>query len=244
MGVEPKKSGRTLVVVLVVVILLLGALFGYYYVQSTNTVNSLNETIALKDAQISALSATVAANTLKIANLTAQVQSLQAIVDALTAGYTQANATIASLNAQVASLNSQISSLNAQITQLQSQNADLMDIIALNKVTVQVPTTTFHTNGSTTVISFSADYAGYVIVTMTAASDFAHEGIEVNNTFASSINSPYYTGIIMPGEGFFYAFSGVPDAQVFPVVPGIVTVYLQTSDLSDQTATLTVTYYY
>ena len=81
-------------------------------------------------------------------------------------------------------------------------------------------------------------------MTVTSASDYANEGIETDNTFSSSINSPSYSGIYIPSNGYYFPFASVPDTQVFPVVKGTVTVNLLTSDTTAQSATISVTYYY
>ena len=94
------------------------------------------------------------------------------------------------------------------------------------------------------MVSFTANYAGYVLVSVSSASDYTNEGISVQVTYGSNVNSPNYGYILMPLEGYYYVFGSVPDAMPIPVTPGTITVYLGTADTSAQTATLSVTYYY
>ena len=260
--VEPvaTSGSRTVTVVLVVVIVAVGALFGYYYVQSSNKVSSLDKTISQKNALISTLNSTIASDTDQIADLMSTVNDLQARVSAdeariasLSAGYAGANATIALLNSEISSLNEQISSLNseiqslnnqislnqAQILGLQAQVAQLQGITGLALFTQEAGPKSYSTTGTGSVVNFTADYAGYVVVTMSAASDFANEGVVVFNSFGTAVHSPFYSAYSI---GFL--FSRSPDALVFPVAPGTVRVYLITLDSTAQSATLTVTYYY
>jgi uncharacterized coiled-coil protein SlyX len=201
-----------------------------------------------------------------VSNLRSTVSSLQAQVAAdevkitlLTAKDTAANQTIASLNSQVTTLtgqvnsdNSQISSLNSQIANYESQISTLqtqVDTLTaeanLSDSTLLVSSQQFQTgtSGQVQVISFTANYSGYVVIDATAASDYTHEGVAVQIMYASNIKGGY-SGIFIPATGHFYEFSGIPDLPSFPVVPGTVTVYLATADTTPQTATISVTYYY
>ena len=237
-------------VVLVVVIVVLGAGFGYYYFQSTGTISSLNSTISVRNARISSLNATIASDKDRIANLTGTVANLRSTVASdeakiaqLNTGYAHANATITTLNAQIATLNVSIAVDEAMITNLQTQVTDLTATLNLSKSTVEVGPQSFQTTGHQQVAAFTALYAGYVVITSSAASDFSHEGTDVNIAFANNVYSPSYSGIDIPASGLFYVFGSATDSIVVPIAPGTVTVYLDTSDLTSQSATLTVTYY-
>jgi cell division protein FtsL len=250
-GQSAPKGSRMTAVVLVVVIVVLGAGFGYYYVQSTGTISSLSQTISLRNAKISSLNATIATDDAQIANLTGKVSSLRSTVASdeakiaqLTTGYEQANATIASLNGQISTLNTTIASDEAQISSLQFQVTELTAILNLAQATVEVGPQSFTTTGNQQVVVFAAQYAGYVVIGMSTASDFSHEGINLDDHFASNVNSPSYSGVDIPAFGLFYTFGAASDSIVIPVAPGTVTVYLDTSDATIQSATLTVTYYY
>jgi uncharacterized coiled-coil protein SlyX len=276
-----RQSSRTPIIALVAIVIVLGAAFGFYYIQSSGTISSLNQTtssqaseissqsseIASQTSQIASQATQLAADNAKITNLTSSVYNLQsevtslqaqvasdeARITSLVAKNNQANQTIASLNSQVTSLNTQISSLNGQITSdasqissLQSQVASLQGITGLSEyktlVTVQLFTT--GTTGSVRLTSSVINYAGYIAITVTSASDYANEGWQVRDNYSSSVVSPTYVGIVMPAEGEFYPFNSQSETQVCPVVPGTVAVYLATSDSSAQSATLSVVYYY
>lgn len=238
------KGSRTMVIVILVVLVIVGAAFAYYYIQASGTISS-------QAGQIATANALIASDNTKIANLSSTISSLQsqvaadqAKIDSLTAKYTQANQTIASLNTQISTLNSQIATLQAQVTGLQAQVASLQGIIGLTQTTQELASTPFTFSGQATAITFTAAYAGYVLVSVSAASDYPNEGAQATIVFASSIHSPVYSSITIPFSGFFYPFSKVPDTLIFPVVPGTVTVTLVTSDPTSQTATLAVVYYY
>jgi len=140
----------------------------------------------------------------------------------------------------------QITSLNGQITSLQAQVSMLESVTGLSDSTTELNAQTFHTGsgGNVSVVTFTAKYAGYLAMTVTSASDYSNEGGTMGITYASSVNSPDYLGIIIPFSNGFYPFGGVPDTLIFPVAPGTITVYLATSDNSSQSATLSVIYYY
>jgi len=131
---------------LITVVVVLGGAFGYYYVQSSNTISSLNQTISSqvqtistqslqlsqRNALISSLNATILTDTSKIANdtarivnLTSTVTTLQTRMTSLVAKAAQQNTTIASLNNQIASLNAQIGTAQSQISSLQAQVSQL-----------------------------------------------------------------------------------------------------------------------
>ena len=92
---------------------------------------------------------------------------------------------------------------------------------------------------------FNVTYSGYVAVVVTAASDYHNEGASVHIGFATVVNANGSTGMYIPGPLYtqFYAFPSLPSTIIFPVTPGTITVYLDTTD-SGVSATVTVTYYY
>ena len=127
--------GRNLTVVMVLAIVILAALFAYSYIDSSNTINGLNQTVTSQQNQLSVQMLQLASAQDKVTNLTetgaslrtqvatlqSQVNSDEAMITSLTAKDTQANATIVSLTSQISSLDSNITSLNSQITALNSQ---------------------------------------------------------------------------------------------------------------------------
>jgi peptidoglycan hydrolase CwlO-like protein len=279
--VPARQSSRTSIVALVAIVIVLGAAFGFYYIQSSGTISTLNQTTSSQASEISSQSSEIStqasqitsqvaqlgADNAKITNLTSNVSNLQSKVASLQAQVTsdearitsliaknsQANQTIASLSSQVSSLNTQISSLNGQITSdesqvstLQSQVASLQAMTGLSDYKSLVSAQVFATGttGDILLTKSVINNAGYIAITVTSASDYAKEGWWVMDNFSSSVNSPTYAGIIIPGAGMFYPFSSQSETEICPVVSGTIAVYLATSDTSAQSATLSVVYYY
>lgn len=247
------KQNRAVVFGLIAVIIVLGAAFGLYFVEATGTISSKDRTISSQSAQLSNDVAQISADEASVTNLTSTVASLRqtvaadsAEVSSLTAGYTRANGTIATLNSQITSLNAQIASDNSQIAALQSQVTSLQAISTLSSNEALVTSQLFTTNSSGLLElgSFTTQYAGYLSITATSSSDPANVGCFVDNTFAANVLSPDFSGIVIPGGGFFLVFGSIPATLVFPVTPGTVAVYLATADLTAQNATVAVTYFY
>jgi hypothetical protein len=126
---------------------------------------------------------------------------------------------------------------------LQNQVADLQAISNLQSSQTIVSSQSVTVLGEANVTTFTANYAGYVLVTVSAASDYANEGIGVHLTFASNVQGNY-GGMWIPAKGYSEELGSVPDALPLPVVPGTVTVYIGSADSTAQTATVTVVYYY
>lgn len=222
-------------------------------------ISSQSGQLSAQSAQIATQAAQIAADNTQIANLTSKVNSLktqvaadQAKIQSLTTGYAASNATIVSLNSQIATLNTQIATLNgeiatdnAQIASLQAQVASLMAITGLSDSTNEA-SGTYYTggSGSVAIVTFTANYAGYVAMSFTAASDAANEGMTIDLTYGANVNAPTYSGLYLPCCGYFYIVGYIPGSVVIPVTSGTVTVYLETSDFTSQSGTLTVTYYY
>jgi len=279
--VPTHKSNRTPIIALVAVVIVLGATFGFYYIQSSGTISSLNQTTSSQASEISSQSSEIssqasdissqatqlATDNAKIGNLTSNVSNLQSQIStlqaqvasdetritSLVAKNSQANQTIASLNSQVSSdgtqivsLNGQISSDELQISNLQSQVTSLQGITGLADYKSLAPAQVFTTGttGNALLVKSTINDAGYISITVTSASDYANEGWWVTENFSSSVVSPSYYGMTMPGTGIFYTFSSQSETEICPVVPGTIAVYLATHDSSPQSATLSVMYYY
>jgi TolA-binding protein len=246
-------NGLKMKVAAVVVIAILGVSFGsYFYYTSAYEIPSLNHTISSQAQQIASDNAKISNDTSKINNLTSTISSLQNKIAALNgqlssdqSQITQLQSQITQLQSQISTYQSQIITLQNQITSLQTQVSSLEAIAGLNEATIETPTSSFSTgdNGLVQIAGFTADYAGYVSVTVSYASDPTNEGLQTTIEFAPSIYSSY-SGIIIPSSQTFYTFSSSSETDVIPVVPGTVLVYLETSDITPQTATLSVTYYY
>ena len=249
----PRTERRGTVIGLVVALVVLGAGSGYYYVQSSGTMSSQGRTISTQSGQLANDAAQISADEGKVANLTSTVASLrgtvasdEAKIAALENGYTAANGSIATLNGQVTALISQISSDNAQIASLQSQITSLQATASLssNDPLLKSQAVTTNSSGLVLLSRFNASYAGYVSITATALSNATDAGCFVSMTFSSEVVSPDFNGIVIPGGGYFLVFGAVPATLVFPVTPGTVSVYLATSGMIPQSATVSVTYFY
>jgi chaperonin cofactor prefoldin len=260
-------SGLKMKVAAVVVIAILGASFGsYFYYTSAYEIPSLNHIILSQSTKISSLNQTVSSQASQLASQAQQIASDNAKISNDTSEINNLTSTISSLQSKIAALNGQLISDQSKITQLQSlisayqsqiatlqnqiaslqiQVSSLEAIAGLTETTIETPTSSFSTgdNGLVQIAGFTADYAGYVSVTVSSASDPTNEGLQVLIEFAPSVSSSY-SGIYIPGSQNFYPFSSSSETDVIPVVPGTVLVYLATSDITSQTATLSVTYYY
>jgi hypothetical protein len=223
--------------------------------------------IANKVAQIAADSMQISNLTSMVGSLGSQVSSLQSSVTAdraqiqlLLTEYAAANQTVASLNSQIASLNSQIASLNgqistlngevaadqAQISALQAQVSSLQSILGLASHVTVYSAFTYLSIQQVPIKVFTANYSGYLAMSVTYATDYSHEGGNIHIGFASNVNASGSTGMYLPGpsSSSIYVFPSVPSTLIFPVTPGTITVYLDTSDFTSQSAAVTVIYYY
>ena len=241
----PPSKGRGPLIALVAVIIVLGAGFGFYYLQSSSTISGLDQKISSQQGQITADNAKISDLNQTIISLQSQVATDESRINSITAKDLQANQTIASLDSQVSSLNAQITTYQSQVTSLQNQVCSLQAIGSLTSTEHLVSAQTFNTgtSGQVTVTTFTAQYAGYVLVSVSSASDPTNEGPEVFLSFSSGVQGDYGS-MTIPTQGYFIPFSSSVNALPVPVVPGTVTVYLDTADTTAQTATLTVVYYY
>jgi cell division protein FtsL len=262
-----ESGSSTFKVAAVVVIVILGVSFGsYFFYTSAYEIPSLNHTISSQLTKISSLNQTVSSqasrlasqaqqiasdnakisnDTSEINNLTSTISSLQSKIAALNGQLSSDQSQITQLQSQISTYQSQITTLQNQISSLQTQVSSLEAITGLTETTIETPTSSFSTgaNGLVQIADFTAEYAGYISVTVSSASDPTNEGLQVNIEFAPSVYSSY-SGIYIPSSVSFDPFSSSSETDVIPVVPGTVLVYLGTSDTTSQTATLSVSYYY
>jgi polyhydroxyalkanoate synthesis regulator phasin len=223
-----------------------------------------SQQIALDAEQLAADNSEIANLTSKVGSLNSQISSLQfgvnfdiAKIVTLENEFEGANLTIVSLDSEVANLTSRVGSLNAQVAMLnaqvaadnsrvsalQAQVANLTSITGLSQSQVEGNGTVQFGQGSVIEVAvINAHYAGYVILAITAATDYAHDGAQIQIEFASNVHSPTFSGITIPGDGLFYAFTQVPEYFVFPVTPGTIIVALATSDPTEN-VTYRVLYY-
>jgi DNA repair exonuclease SbcCD ATPase subunit len=143
-----------------------------------------------------------------------------------------ANSLITTLQSQVTTLESQVTTLENQVTPLQSQIDQLQEITDLSLYSTELDTVTIYqaANVYQNVVSFTADYAGYVVVSGTSST--FNTDIRVTDSF---------TGY--PYNEYLHHF-GTGTTLKIPVLPGTITVYLSNTSPVGLTATITVTYYY
>ena len=256
-------AAKAVTVVLVIAIVALAGLFGFYYVNTSSTISMQNSTItsqsqsiqgdiakiAADNSQIASLNGTISTDDSQIAALNSQVSNDTAKIQSLTTGFTNANSTIATLQAQIASdtskmeaLTTQVNGLKSQVTGLQSAVAELTSVISLSGSTSEYTSEQVQVGAraNTSLVTFTANYPGYVVVNMTAVSDMNHVGFTILDSYSSEVVPSHYSGIFLGP----YGWSKVPDFLPTPVVSGTVTVYIVNLGIVAGFATVSVTYYY
>jgi peptidoglycan hydrolase CwlO-like protein len=166
------------------------------------------------------------------------LKQLDETEDDLTAAQDQlesANSLITTLQSQIDELESAdslITTLQSQITTLQSQVDQFQEITDLSLYSTKLDAVTIYqaANVYENIVSFTADYAGYVTVSGTSST--FNTAIRVTDSF---------TGY--PYNEYLHHF-GTGTTLKIPVLPGTITVYLSNTNPVGLTATITVTYYY
>lgn len=149
------------------------------------------------------------------------------------------NKTISSLNNNIASDNSSISSQQntitnnqTQINNLQKQISNLQNELNLLVSSTEANAVTINQTAgeSTSIVSFSANYAGFIFVSGTTTTSNGY--IKVTDTANGYPNYPGYT-------------FKTGDTWVIPILPGTITVsFANSNSVNGVTATITVIYYY
>jgi peptidoglycan hydrolase CwlO-like protein len=248
LGMTPSASGKGLklwhkpFVITGIVLLIVAAGFIYYYVQASSeisknntTISSLQKDVTTYKSLISSLQNDIASYGSQVSSLQNQLASANAQVSPLQNENASLKSQITNLNNELSSANSQITSANSQITSLQSQNSDLQKIVSLSKSTIKANQLTINQSAGqeTTVVTFTADYAGYVYVSGTSTTS--------NGYIHVTDSSSYYPSKL--GTTPFYI--GTNGSVSVPVLPGTIRVIFGNDNLfSGATATITVTYYY
>ena len=135
---------------------------------------------------------------------------------------------------KLSSVNSKLSTANDEVASLQSKAASLQNIVSLSQSSVELNLFTVNqpAGSKTAVVTFPANYSGYIVVSGTSTTNNGYAMIEDSNA--------KYTFNAMK-----FVFSGGAINQTIPVLPGNITVYFgNTNPFVGATATLTVTYYY
>lgn len=234
MNMYRKAIASSIAIVMAVIVVVFAGLSGYLYISNSGLQSNLN----IANSQITSL-------TSKNQILNNQITSLNQNISALEQEKTTLESQLTTAVNNASSLQTQLNQVNSQLSSLQTQVNTLNDVVALKSSTTEVSSQSFSTgtSGNVSVITFSANYSGYVVISDQSASDYANEGPSILDLFSSSIQNSY-AGVYIPSYGFFNSFTRVGSSIAYPITPGTITVYLDTSDTTAQTATLTVTYYY
>ncbi len=216
---------RTFLVTLIVLIIVAGV-FVWYYVAASGQISRANSLISTLSSEKQSLQAELSSASSEISTLESQVSSLETQLSST-------NAQISSLQSQLSSGGSEIANLQAQISSLQSQNSNLQSIVNLSQSSTQASSVTVNQAAGqlSLVKSFSASYAGYIVVSGTSTTTNGY--IMVTDSFSG-----------YPYNSTTYSF-GTGATRIIPLLPGTVSVYFGNTNFSSgATATITVTYYY
>jgi len=204
-------------------------------------ISSLQNDISSYKSQVVSLKSQLLSGGSDISNLQAQISSLSSDKQSLQTQLSSANLQISTLQSQVSSLSSdkqslqsQLSSANSQISSLQSQNTNLQSIVSLSQSSIKANSVTITpTDGPySRVVSFLADYAGYLYISGTTTA--TNGWLQVTDSYPGFISAGKLTGFDTT-----FSYSGIP------VLPGTINVYFGNfGSQSDWTTTITVTYYY
>jgi hypothetical protein len=156
------------------------------------------------------------------------LKQLDETEDDLTAAQDQ----LESANSLITTLQSQVTTLESQVTPLQNQIDQLQDITDLSLYSVKADAVTIHqiSGATSNIVSFIADYAGYIVVSGTSTTVDGYIYLT-----ASFEGYPY---------DYYKLYFSTGTTLKIPVLPGTINVYFINSDLLGATAVITVTYYY
>jgi hypothetical protein len=138
------------------------------------------------------------------------------------------------LGVKLSSANSDLSAANDKVASLQNKVASLQNIVDLSQSSVELNSFTVNqpAGARTAVVTFPANYSGYIVVSGTSTTDKGYAMLEDSNTKYTFNDMKFF-------------FSGGAINQTIPVLPGNITVYFgNTNPFIGATATLTVTYHY
>jgi archaellum component FlaC len=161
------------------------------------------------------------------------INSYKSEISSLQDEITDYESQVADYESQIAPLQYELESKDYQITYLQNQIAHLNEIgdLSLYSTEADAVYITMITSVKTPVVSFTADYAGYIVISGTSSSFWGV--IFVTESFDG-----------YPFNNYQYDF-GKGATLIVPVLPGTITVYFATTQASELVvATITVDYYY
>ena len=182
------------------------------------------------------------------ANYTSIIGDKDSAISSLTSQMTNLDNQVTSLQSGLAANSTTITSLNSQITSLQNQVLNLTSISNLNQSTiwknqynVTQPSAKYGSsnNPAYSLLTFTANYAGYVNVSVTYSSK---PNIYVKVTYATSNGIGYNNTVSLNG-------ATLPSYAVFPVVPASIQITIGNAVIGSNapqtvTETVTITYHY
>jgi cytoskeletal protein RodZ len=219
----------TVLIISCVISLAIGA-FAFYLLVYWGT----SEELAARDTQL------VVANS-QVSTLNAKVSSLQNDLTAAKASIASLNGTVALLQEEVVAANAYydansalIANATATIASLKSENTRLQRAIDMKDFSVVADSITVHqvAGAVSNVISFNANYAGYIVVSATSSAPSGYALVTDDNPNFAAFDTIEYP--ILSGSSFSV-----------PVLPGTVGVFLGNREkINEYNGTFTVTYYY
>jgi peptidoglycan hydrolase CwlO-like protein len=214
---------------LVILALAAAGAFVYYYLQYKEA----SATVAVKEVQLSTANSQVSTLNAKV---TALQDDLAALNGTIAPVKSQLDLTLSQLktaNAYIDTVQSQIANATAQAASLKSENDKLLSIVRLNESSVKATSLTIHQNAGvvSSVVSFTAEYAGYVVISGTSSTPTGYVVVSDDNP-----NFPFSTNKYYFANGSLFSV---------PVLPGTIGVYFGNTEKENEfNATLSVTYYY
>jgi len=160
-----------------------------------------------------------------------QLQSCQSQLSSLQSQLSSLQSQLQSTEGQVSSLQTQLSSYQSQVSSLQSELSVCQRYGKLQEVSLKAEDKTINQGHGTksVIVQFTADYAGYVLVSGTSTTSNGY--IMVTSSFNG-----------YPYNDTEYSF-GTGRTRLIPVLPGTIRVYFGNHNLiSGATATITVYY--
>jgi hypothetical protein len=203
--------------------------FAYYYFQYRDASSGL----AAKDAQLAAAAGQVSTLNAKVAALNIDLASLNATIAPTKSQLELTLNQLRIANAYIDTVRAESSNATAEADALKTENNRLQRIIDLKESSVKAENLTVNQKFGvrSSVISFTADYAGYIVVTATSSAQTGYAIVTDDNPWYpfNTLEHPIVNGS---------TFS-------IPVLPGTVGVYFGNKEKqNDYNGTFSVTYYY
>ncbi len=215
-----------LFVIAAVLCLAVTAAFIYYYSQVGNI-------LAEKDAEIASLRGQIVSIDSRFNSLQGDLSAANSTITKLQKDFAVSQTEVADANAYIDTVQGQVANLTAQVNTLKAEKQQFQNITGMLESKVITEQTTIHQGMGqvTSMVSFKADYAGYVVVTATVSSTTGFIQVTCDNPAYPFNTNKYYTA----------------DQMVFsiPVLPGGIGIFAGNTDkLYEPNATVAVTYYY